>query len=162
MGQKKENNYAFIDTENIVRGAEFLGWSVDWQRFRLYLQDKYHVTKAFLFLGYIRSNEKVYQELRGFGFELIFKEVYVFNGKIKANVDVELTMQVFIDFQNFDKAILVSGDGDFHSLIKLLREREKFKISIAVLPEKTSVLIKKITTGDIVFIKELKKKISFQ
>lgn len=160
MEEKKENNYAFIDTQNIIRGVEILGWSIDWQRFQIYLQNKYHITKTYLFLGYLKQNENTYQELRGMGFELIFKEVYEFNGKIKANIDVELAMQVIIDVQNFDKAVVISADGDFHSLIKFLKEKDKFRMCIAVLPEKTSVLIKRITTGNIVFIKELKKKIS--
>jgi uncharacterized LabA/DUF88 family protein len=160
MEEKKENNYAFIDTQNIIRGVELLGWFLDWQRFHIYLQNKYYVTKAFLFIGYIKVNEKTYQELRNMGFEIIFKETYKSDGQRKGNIDVELTMQVLFELNNFDKAIIVSGDGDFHSLIKYLKGKDKFKMCISVLSDKTSIIIKKITAGSIVFMSELEKRIS--
>lgn len=161
MEIKRENNYAFIDTQNIVRGVEHLGWNIDWQRFRSYLRDKYHVVKAYLFLGYIKRNELQYQELRDLGFDLIFKEVYELNGKIKGNIDVELAMQVFIDMNNFDQAVIISGDGDFQSLVRYLGERNKFKVSIAVSPHECSAVIKRVTKGKMGFIRDLKNRLSF-
>jgi uncharacterized LabA/DUF88 family protein len=160
MEIKRENNYAFIDTQNIVRGLERLGWFIDWKKFRVYLEHKYHVTKAFLFLGYLYKNERTYKELRAGGFELIFKEVYEFEGKIKGNIDVELAMQVFIEMNNFDKAVIVSGDGDFQSLVKYLKEKDKFRVCIAVSAKECSAILKKYTAGKLGFIDALKEKIS--
>ncbi len=49
----KENNYAFIDSQNVNLSIRALGWKLDFSRFRAYLSDKYHVKKAFLFIGYV-------------------------------------------------------------------------------------------------------------
>lgn len=33
---------------------------------------------------------------------------------VKGNVDAELVLHTMIQYPNYDKAIIVSGDGDFH------------------------------------------------
>ena len=33
----KFENYAFIDAQNLHRGIKSLGWDLDWERFRVYL-----------------------------------------------------------------------------------------------------------------------------
>lgn len=50
--QQKDNNYAFIDGNNLHLGIRDAGWAVDYRKLRIYLADKYSVTKAFLFLGF--------------------------------------------------------------------------------------------------------------
>ena len=51
--QTKKNNYAFIDSQNLNLAIRDQGWVLDYARFRVYLKDKYKVSKAFLFFGYI-------------------------------------------------------------------------------------------------------------
>jgi len=51
------------------------GWKLDFKRFRVYLKEKYHVEKAFLFLGYIKTNKKLYQYLERLGDILVFKDI---------------------------------------------------------------------------------------
>ena len=53
MTMRHENNYAFIDSQNLHKGVKGLGWKLDFQKFRVYLTHKYHVSKAFLFIGYL-------------------------------------------------------------------------------------------------------------
>jgi len=67
------NNYAFIDSQNLNLSIKQQGWKLDFKRFRIYLQQKYKVTKAFLFIGYIASNQRLYDTLQSFGYILIFK-----------------------------------------------------------------------------------------
>ncbi len=55
--KKKENNYAFIDSQNLNLSILSLGWKLDFARFRVYLNEKYGVEKAFLFIGYIKNLE---------------------------------------------------------------------------------------------------------
>jgi uncharacterized LabA/DUF88 family protein len=43
----------------------------------------------------------------------------------KANLDVEIVMDMFNTLENYDKAILLSGDGDFERALDLLRSRGK-------------------------------------
>jgi hypothetical protein len=42
----EENNYAFIDSQNLNLGIRELGWILDFKKFRVYLRDKYNVSKA--------------------------------------------------------------------------------------------------------------------
>jgi hypothetical protein len=57
------NNYAFIDSQNLNLSINDQGWKLDFKRFRIYLKDKYGVTKAFLFIGYIATNQALYTKL---------------------------------------------------------------------------------------------------
>ncbi|MDZ7587482.1 MAG: NYN domain-containing protein [Patescibacteria group bacterium] len=128
---KKQNNYAFIDSQNLNLGVRDLGWRLDFGRFLVYLKDKYQVSKAFLFIGYVAGNQTLYTQLQKDGYLVIFKPTLEFKkGKkinIKGNVDAELIMHSMIEWRNFDKAIIVSGDGDFHCLIEYLEQKKKLK-----------------------------------
>lgn len=44
----QENNYAFIDGQNVNLDIRGLGWQLDFRKFRIYLREKYHVTRALL------------------------------------------------------------------------------------------------------------------
>ena len=46
-----ENNYAFIDAQNLNLGIQELGWKLSNKRFRRYLTHRYHVSRAYLFIG---------------------------------------------------------------------------------------------------------------
>ena len=50
---------------------------------------------------------------------------------IKGNCDAELVLHCMIEYKNFDKAIVVSGDGDFYCLVEYLEKNNKLlKIGI--------------------------------
>lgn len=151
--------YAFIDSQNINLGVKSLGWSLDFKRFKIYLKDKYKVEKAFLFLGYIKENEKLYRYLEEIGYILIFKPSvrYKKEGgiKVKGNVDIELAMTVMLEIKNFKSAIIASGDGDFYTLIKYLKENNKL-LKVIVPNNLYSSLLKEFS-GDIVNIEPLRR-----
>ncbi len=62
---KEGNNLAYIDGQNLYMGTakrEVDPWTVDLVRFRVYLEKKYKVVKAYYFLGYVhKANEKLYK-----------------------------------------------------------------------------------------------------
>ena len=107
--------------------------------------DKYNVKKAFLFLGYIKSNQKLYSYLTKVGYTLVFKPAirYKKNGiyTIKGNVDIELAMTTMIEINNFKKAVIVSGDGDFYFLVRYLYKKNKLE-ALLVPNERYSTLYK--------------------
>lgn len=114
MAIQKENNYAFIDTQNLICGIERFGWLVDFEKLRRYLFDKYRVTKAFLFIGYIDSFKNTYAFLEKAGYVLCFKPVSdSAMGPIKANVDADLVLKAVLEIDNYTGAVIVSGDGVF-------------------------------------------------
>ncbi len=51
--KKPQNNYAFIDSQNLNLSIREQGWILDFGKFRTYLKDKYGVVKAFIFIGYV-------------------------------------------------------------------------------------------------------------
>jgi len=143
--QRKINNYAFIDSQNVYQGAKRdLGWFIDWERFRKYLSAKYRVTKAYLFIGFMPEHNDIYDELQQAGFILKFKPVLP-NGKdgVKGNVDADLVLQAMIDYKNYDKAIIVSSDGDFYSLARHLYDNQKLKMVLSPHRKTCSSLLRK-------------------
>lgn len=62
------------------------------------------------------------------GFVCIFKPTVVYkDGKTKGNCDAELVLHTMIEYVNFERAVIVTGDGDFFCLVKFLIERDKLK-----------------------------------
>ena len=131
MNQAKQSIvYAFIDSQNLNLGVRSQGWQIDYQKLRLYLKNKYNVTKAFLFIGLVVGNERLYEQLQNAGFILIFKPTvrYIQDGRdtVKGNVDAELVLHAAaIEYANYDQALIVSGDGDFRCLIEFLIAHNK-------------------------------------
>ncbi len=136
--------YAFIDSQNLNLGVRVLGWKLDFERFRVYLSDKLNVSKAFLFIGYMSKYEKLYDALKSYGYELIFKQVIGdASGKPKGNVDAELVLWAAnVEWQNYSKAVVVSGDGDFYCLLKLLQEKRRLERLIVPARYSESTLLK--------------------
>lgn len=136
-------NYAFIDSQNLNLSIRELGWRLDYVRFRRYLREKYKVEKAFLFIGFIEGNNKLYQSLQEAGFICIFRPTLKYkDGTTKGNCDAELVLHAMIEYQNYKKAIIVTGDGDFYCLIKYFIDQEK--LSAVLIPNrlKFSALLK--------------------
>jgi uncharacterized LabA/DUF88 family protein len=126
----KKPVYAFIDSQNLNLGVRSMGWQIDYKKFRLYLKNKYGVDRDFMFIGLVANNQKLYTQLQAAGFILVFKPTvrYFENGKetVKGNVDAELVLHAAaIEYGNYDKAIIVSGDGDFACLIQFLEDNSK-------------------------------------
>jgi len=127
--KKLVNNFAFIDSQNLNLGIRDLGWELDFKKFYKYLKEKYSTTKAYIFIGYIPGNETLYTKLQNMGYICIFKPTLELKGgKIKGNVDAELILHTMIQYKNFDKAIVVSGDGDFYCLVEYLLNENKLEI----------------------------------
>jgi len=121
-----ENNYAFIDSQNLNLSVQDQGWKLDWEKFRIYLTDKYKITKAYLFIGFVATNQALYTSLQSKGYILVFKPTLVLSsGKPKGNVDAELVLHTMIEYPNYDKALIVTGDGDFYCLVDYLIKHNK-------------------------------------
>lgn len=138
--------YAFIDSQNLHLGVLNSGWDLDYSKFLTYLQTKYDVSRAYLFIGYVPENAALYQTLQEAGFILIFKPVLkIKKGRrttYKGNVDAELVLHAMIEFPNYQKAIIVSGDGDFLCLIDYLEAQNKL-LKIMIPNSKYSTLLRK-------------------
>jgi len=159
----KLNNYAFIDSQNLNLGIQSLGWKLDHRRFRIYLKEKYNVSVAYLFIGYVQNNQDLYSFLQAAGYVLIFKPTLPDkDGEIKGNIDADLVLQAMIDYNKYDKAVIVSSDGDFYSLVKYLYKNNKLERVISPYVKTCSVLLKKTAKEKIVFMENLQKKLEYK
>jgi uncharacterized LabA/DUF88 family protein len=160
--KEKINNYAFIDSQNVYQGTKRdLGWLIDWVRFRKYLKDKYRVTKAFLFIGFIPEHNDIYNDLQQAGFILIFKPVLP-NGKdgVKGNIDADMVLQAMIEYENYDKAVLVTSDGDFYSLARHLYDNQKLEVVLSPQKHRCSTLLRKSAKEKMRYLDALENRVA--
>ncbi len=138
---QQPGNYAFIDSQNLNLGVQKVGWKMDWRKFRQWLADKYGVTHAYMFIGYMAENESLYELMHEHGYLIVLKptlevkapkpeEDQPTNGDeqkpvVKGNIDADLVLYAMKEYRNYDKAVLVSGDGDFFALIEYLAAQHK-------------------------------------
>ena len=128
----REKNYAFIDGQNMHKGTTRQGWRVDYGKLRVYLRNKYQVERAYIFLGYDETKRFLYQKMEKSGFVAIFKETSISSdGGLKGNCDSDMVLRICMDFWNFDKAVMISGDGDFYSTCEVLDSAGKLRIMLA-------------------------------
>jgi uncharacterized LabA/DUF88 family protein len=124
--KEPQNNYAFIDSQNLNLSIRSQGWILDFRKFRRYLDRKYGVTKAFLFIGYVYENQALYTGLQKDGYILVFKPTLKLpSGKVKGNVDAEIVLHAMIEYKNYRQALIVTGDGDLYCLVDYLIKNDK-------------------------------------
>jgi uncharacterized LabA/DUF88 family protein len=112
----------------------------------------------------VPENQPMYSSLQKAGYIFVFKPVIISkeDGRIKGNVDAELVLQAMIDYNNYDRAIIVSGDGDFGCLVRYLNGNGKLKTVISPNREKSSVLIRKAAKEKINFLDDLQNKLEYK
>jgi uncharacterized LabA/DUF88 family protein len=126
-------------------GVQKFGWKMDWRKFRKFLADEYGVSKAYMFIGYVPEFESLYEQLHDLGYAIVLKPTFDMSRPrpevaaestdsktepeekkpVKGNIDAELVLWAMKDFNTYDKAIVVSGDGDFYCLVEYLDEQKK-------------------------------------
>lgn len=130
----------FVDGANYFYMQKKLGWNVDAKKLLEFCAEKYgDVEDAYYYIGTDAPPEAQQQAylnvLANIGYSLITKPIKTIydpeNGesKQKANLDVEIVLDMFNTIDNYDIAILVSGDGDFERALQMLKARgKKFKV----------------------------------
>jgi len=161
--KKPQNNYAFIDGQNLNLSIQELGWKLDFNRFRVYLSERYGVCRAYYFIGFIEGNNDLYTSLQSCGYVLVFKPTLKGKeGKIKGNCDADLVLQAMIDINEYQQAVIVTGDGDFYSLVNYLRKQNKLRCVLVPNIFKYSGLLKKTAQQHIAFMNDLRGKLEYK
>lgn len=139
-------NYAFIDSQNLNLGVQKIGWKMDWHKFRIWLQEKYNVSHAYMFIGYMAENESLYEQMYDHGFLVVLKPTLEVKAHheagdepkekedrplVKGNIDADLVLYAMKEYRNYDKAVIVSGDGDFFGLVEFLAQQGKLEKVLA-------------------------------
>ena len=154
MSIMKERNQAFIDGQNLYMGTMNANdpWKLDLKRFRVHLAQKYNVDEAYYFLGvYDPEEQSLYDDLQRYGYILRFREhIPQMTAHKKGNVDTDivfLIMRKLYQGEIQDGIVLVSGDGDYKTLVTFMIEEGKFKKLIAPSRQRMSSLYKKIDSS---------------
>lgn len=121
----------FVDGNNMFYAQQKNGWFFDPRRVLEYFTRDRVLMNAFWYTGI-----KDPQDQRGFRDALIslgytvrtkiLKEYYDDNSgrySQKANLDIEIVIDMFNTVEQYDRVVLFSGDGDFERAIELLRSK---------------------------------------
>ncbi len=154
---KQRVNIAYIDATNLDKAMRIQHkWPLDYSKLRIWLEDKYQVKRAYVFIGLIPKYKDLYSHLQECGFELVFKDVVYANGKPKGNCDSDLLMLATEHLYEGDleKAVIVASDGDYAPLVKKLIAKDRLKAILSPsIVEKCSILLKR-TGAPIAYIND--------
>lgn len=106
---------------------------------------------------------RFYHKLLSFGYKLFLKPVKTYNQedgstKRKANCDVDMAFHLMKEKDNFEQAVVLSGDGDFLPVLKHLREEGK-KVIILGRGNRTAKEIKQFAGADFRDFEYLREKL---
>lgn len=132
----------FLDGANFFfMQRDKLRWFADPKKILDYIATKGEINEAFYYIGQDAPPEAKQQgfldALPSMGYSLVSKQIKtIFDTKTgttkrKANLDIEIVLDMFNTIDHFDMAVLISGDGDFERALTLLRARGKQLLVIA-------------------------------
>ena len=145
-------NIAYIDNQNLYMSTSknrTAPWNVDMRKLRVYLREKYKIDRANLYMGtYEEEYIPRYEAFHDMGYTVVFREhAHTQVGKKKGNVDADIVFEMMLNAyasKLFDKAVLVSGDGDYKKVVTHLIAIEKFAKLLLPSHENASSLYKQI------------------
>ena len=162
------SNYCFIDWQNLYR---WLNWQLEYKKFRIYLEDKYKVKKAYYFLWFKEKENALYEKLQEAWFFLVFNEKpeHLRSNK-KWNIDVNLVFHAMKKLYEaeinkekyFDKIVLISWDWDFKVMVDYFLERWKFLKILFPNKKYASSLYNKLFNKNFSYIDSFKHKIEYK
>jgi uncharacterized LabA/DUF88 family protein len=133
VGRPAKANQAFIDGQNLFSGTTKIGkrWQIDLVKFRVYLRDKYKVEQAYYFFGYVDEKKRnLYEFIQKAGYIVVFrKHNEQMTSRKKGNIDTDLVFSVMKGLykNEFDKVVIVSGDGDYFRMVDFLIGEKKLQ-----------------------------------
>ena len=147
----------FLDGANCFYTQKKMGWNIDAEKLLDYCKGFGQVVEATYYSGVSpESNQKKYHDkLAYIGYSLVTKPVKtVYDQETKqttqkANLDIEIVLDMFNTIDHYDMAILVSGDGDFERALQQLKARGK---EVKVISTKGSVAIELVYAMGINYI----------
>lgn len=83
------------------------------------------------------------------------------SGQVKGNVDAELVLHAMIEYGNYDKAVIVTSDGDFACLVEYLYGKRKLETVVSPERQRCSILLKRAARERIVFLDNLERRLAY-
>src|SRR5205814_2033073 len=121
-----KNVAVFVDVANIFYAAKAAGVDIDYVTLLKAATAGRDFVRAYAYTGLDPDNENqrnFHSFLARHGYKVISKDIRKYgDGRIKANLDIELVVDMMKTARNLDIAVVVSGDGDFASAIRAVQE----------------------------------------
>ena len=121
-----KNVAVFVDVANIFYAAKAAGVDIDYVTLLKSAIAGRDFVRAYAYTGLDPDNENqrnFHDFLRRHDYKVVSKDIRKYgDGKIKANLDIELVVDMMKTARNLDVAIVVSGDGDFAPAIRAVQE----------------------------------------
>lgn len=134
----------FIDLGNLYFAARKLGIRVDYTRMVEALTKGRRLLRSFAYAGVDPQNPESQGYLtwmKRHGFRVVTKHLRRFpDGTVKANLDVELAIDMLMIAPHIDTAVLVSGDGDFVRLVEAVQFKG-VRVEVVGLAEMTAMAL---------------------
>ena len=123
----------FVDGGNFYHTQKKLGWEVNSERLLDYCKEFGDIVEATYYTGTSNDdNQKKFHNWLAYnGYSLVTKPLKTIYDQTsgqttqKANLDIEIVLDMFNMIDRYDMAILVSGDGDFERALQQLKSRGK-------------------------------------
>ncbi len=140
-----KNVAVFIDVANLYYSARGQDVDVDYVALLKAATKGRDLIRAYAYSGLDPENEnqrKFIDFLNKNGYKVLTKDIRKFgDGRVKANLDIELVVDLFRLADRMDIAVIVSGDGDFAPAIKALQDKGVRCEVISFRPNTSSDLI---------------------
>ena len=121
-----KNVAVFVDVANIFYAAKAGGVDIDYVTLLKSATAGRDFVRAYAYTGLDPENENQRQFhafLARSGYKVVSKDIRKYgDGRIKANLDIELVVDMMRLARNLDIAVVVSGDGDFAPAIRAVQE----------------------------------------
>jgi uncharacterized LabA/DUF88 family protein len=122
-----KNVAVFVDVANIFYAAKAAGVDIDYVTLLKASTAGRDLVRAYAYTGLDPDNENqrnFHEFLRRSNYKVVSKDIRKYgDGKVKANLDIELVVDMMKTARNLDIAIVVSGDGDFAPAIRAVQEQ---------------------------------------
>jgi uncharacterized LabA/DUF88 family protein len=122
-----KNVAVFVDVANIFYAAKAAGIDIDYVTLLKSATAGRDFVRAYAYTGLDPENEnqrQFHNFLARNGYKVISKDIRKYgDGRIKANLDIELVVDMMKTARNLDIAVVVSGDGDFAPAIRAVQEQ---------------------------------------
>ncbi len=121
-----KNVAMFVDVANMYYAARGQDVDVDYVALLKHATKGRDLIRAYAYTGLDPENEnqrKFIDFLAKNGYKPVVKDIRKFgDGRVKANLDIELVVDLFRLQDRMDVAVIVSGDGDFAPAIRALQD----------------------------------------
>ena len=122
-----KNVAMFVDVANMYYAARGQDVDVDYVALLKHATKGRDLIRAYAYTGLDPENEnqrKFIDFLAKNGYKPVVKDIRKFgDGRMKANLDIELVVDLFRLADRMDIAVIVSGDGDFAPAIRALQDK---------------------------------------